>query len=327
MVGSKTRFLIAGTAVVALGTGYVMQYGLALPGNAGSPPIASAGLQVTGIADTSSAAVTPRVDVPAQTVPESVVAAAATTSETPAPVAEANDAPAIPETAVQDCSVSLSAEPAPAAQVALSLKAPCFPNERLTLHHNGLMLTESTDDEGMLSLTMPAFAEDAVFIVSFANGEGAVTQTKVPGLAAYDRVAVQWKGDLGVDLHAREFGADYYSEGHVWKEATGSEADTIAGHGGFLQVLGDTDAPEPLLAQVYTFPTAATVLGGTVSLSVEAQVTKANCGREIEAQSLQLRHSGWVSVQDISLSVPDCDATGDFVLLRGLLEDVIVAKR
>ena len=50
-----------------------------------------------------------------------------------------------------------------AAMVKLKLDAACLPNERLTVHHNGMIFTEATDDKGQLNVTVPALAEEAVF--------------------------------------------------------------------------------------------------------------------------------------------------------------------
>jgi hypothetical protein len=55
-------------------------------------------------------------------------------------------------------------------------------------------------------------------------------------------------------------------------------------------------------------------------------VTKINCGRDIQAQSLEMRDAGQLKSQNLSLSVPGCDAVGDFLVLNNLLEDLKVAR-
>lgn len=221
------------------------------------------------------------------------------------------------------CDHALSATPIEAAMVRLSLSAPCLANERFTLHHNGLMVTGITDDKGQNEMIVPALSSEPVFIVAFMNSEGAVANAKVPAFADYDRVVVQWKGESGLQLHAREAGADYDSEGHVW---AGAPREMDRTDGGFLVRLGDTSAADPLMADIYSYPTAK-VAGAQVDLSVEAQVTQGNCMKDVEAQTLEFSVDGDMRSQDLILSIPDCDAAGDFLVLKNLLNDLKVAAR
>ena len=225
-----------------------------------------------------------------------------------------------------DCEITASAEVQAAAMVEISLKAPCQGNERVTIHHSGMMFTETTAADGSLKVLVPALNSQAFFMFAFADGDGTSVEKHVDGLEFYDRVVVQWKGDLGFELHAREFGADYGTAGHVWENAARDMSVAAKGEGGFLTVVGDKVAPEPLLAQVYTFPTGTARETGAVTLSVESEVTKINCGRDIQAQSLEMRDSGKLKSQNLTLSVPGCDAVGDFLVLNNLLEDLKVAR-
>ena len=225
------------------------------------------------------------------------------------------------------CEILATARPVAAAMVDLTMNAPCMPNERVTVHHNGMLFTETTASDGSLSLRVPALARDAVFIVAFANGDGAVAQTTVEELADYDRAAIQWKGNGGFQIHAREFGADYGSAGHIWDGAPGDLPAAVAGESGVLTRLGDPEAADPLLAEVYSFPKLSSTRSGTIALSVEAEVTTANCGLEVEAQALELQADGKIKTQNLTLAVPDCDSTGSFLVLNNLLQDLKVAGK
>ena len=224
------------------------------------------------------------------------------------------------------CQISADATVMPAAMVTLTLDAPCAPNERLTVHHNGMMFTETTDATGQVSVLVPALTEKAVFIMAFSNGDGAVAQTNVPDLIQYDRTALQWRGNAGFELHAREFGADYGDDGHVWSGVPQKTMGMVEGRNGTIIRLGDTLTAEPLLAEVYTFPTAMAVGSGTIDLSVEAEVTMSNCGLEVEAQSLEMMAGGQMKTQDLTLAVPGCDAVGSFLVLNNLVSDLKVAS-
>ncbi|MEO0402048.1 MAG: hypothetical protein AAF214_06700 [Pseudomonadota bacterium] len=224
------------------------------------------------------------------------------------------------------CTVTAGAVASVGAMVHLTLDAPCAVNERLTIHHNGMMFTESTDDAGQVDLTVPALTQDAVFILAFANGNGAVAQVSVPDLAQYDRVVLQWRGRAGFELHAREFGANYGQAGHVWSGIDQDPTGLTTGETGFLMRMGNTQSPEPLMAEVYTFPSGMAAKSGTVDLSVEAEVTQTNCGVEIEAQSLEMMQGGQMKTRALTLSVPDCDAMGSFLVLNNLVSDLKVAS-
>lgn len=243
---------------------------------------------------------------------------------------EPSDTPAEPTLRSQPamtgaCEITMSAAPQAAALVDLALDAPCLPNERVTFHHEGMMFTETTDAEGKLQLSVPALKENATFIAAFANGEGTTADATVTSLSFYDRAIVQSDFDSGVGLHALEYGAGYDDDGHISAQTAGDISDAATGQGGFLMTLGNPDVSEALMAQVYSFPTGFAKSEGDVALSVEIEVTEANCGRDVDAQTLQA-HDGALKVQTLELTMPDCDAVGDFLVLKNIVDDLRVAS-
>lgn len=225
------------------------------------------------------------------------------------------------------CSIEMVADATIAAMVNIQLRSACMPGTPVTLHHNGLMVTEMTDDQGELFLTMPALTETAVFIADFGQGNSTIATVQVPSLRFYDRAVVQWQGQASLHLHALEFGAQFGQEGHIWDEQGGSLEKTIHGESGFLSQMGDPDLPESMRAQVYTFPSGTTSRVGDIALEIEAEVTAETCGREISAQSMQISEAGVPRVQELRLTMPDCDAIGDFLVLKNVLEDLKVAAK
>jgi hypothetical protein len=225
------------------------------------------------------------------------------------------------------CSIEMTADATIAAMVNIEIRSTCMPDTRVTLHHNGLMISEMTDDQGELFLTMPALSETAVFIADFGQDHSAITTVSVPSLRFYDRAVVQWQGAASLHLHALEFGAQFGQDGHIWDEQTGDLEKTIHGESGFLSLIGDPDLAEGMQAQVYTFPSGTTSRVGDILLEIEAEVTTATCGREISAQSLQISEAGVPRVQELQLTMPDCDAVGDFLVLKNVLEDLKVAAK
>lgn len=330
MTRIKGMATAAGTLALAVGIGFVMQKSDTaekLYGNAPAEPSLDAQEGVK----TSNAI----LDVQAITLTSGELETDIAVPEAEADVIKVStppvlEAPVVPDAATQAepemaCEMTASARPVAAAMVKLTMEAACLPGERVTIHHNGMIFTQTTSDAGKLDLTVPALAENAVYILAFTNGEGAVAQTFVEELKDYDRVVLQWKGATGFQIHAREYGANYGEAGHVWEEAPGEMADAVTGQGGYMVRMGDSSAPDALLAEVYTFPAAATDRDGAVALSVETEVTDINCGLEIEAQTLEVLDGGEMQTRNLTLAVPECEAAGSFLVLNNLIQDLKVA--
>ncbi|MEM6938611.1 MAG: hypothetical protein AAF943_10355 [Pseudomonadota bacterium] len=224
-----------------------------------------------------------------------------------------------------DCAISVQTTLERAAMVHLEISAPCLPNEKLTVHHNGMMFSEVMSERGTLSLDVPALAEEAVFIVAFPSGEGAMASLPVHTLQNYDRAVLQWPGHTGFELHAREFGAGYGDVGHRWAGQAGDLEAVTKGESGILTRHGNSTLDDPLMAEVYTFPKNVDGRSGEVLLTVEAEVTQENCGLEVEAQSLEMQADGQIRSRTLLLPVPGCDSIGSFLVLNNLLQDLKVA--
>ncbi len=322
---NKKQIVTAGATLgIALATGFVMQNGDAVASRFGDAPEAQPQPQAAPVeapAVVQSSVLPALPETPAAPEPVEMAALEEDTmtdvTPTPAPVAE-------PELT---CETTLQTEAIAAAMVRLDLVSACHPNERVTIHHEGMMFTADTDTTGAISVDVPALNQSAIFIAAFANNEGAMSQIDVPSLEFYDRVVLQWRGENALQLHAREFGADYGEDGHVWSETTRDASVAATGQGGFITTLGAGSDDTALLAEVYSFPTGFTTDDGEVALSVEAEVTSQNCARDIEAQSIQISPEGEPAVVDLVLSVPECDAVGDFLVLKNMVQDLTLAAK
>ncbi|MCD1624933.1 hypothetical protein K7H22_02875 [Seohaeicola saemankumensis] len=224
------------------------------------------------------------------------------------------------------CVATLEARSVAAAMVDLTLDVPCEPNARVTLHHNGMMVSESTDMNGRLAVQMPALSQAAVYMASFASGRSAMAKAEVTSLDVYDRVVVQWQGPGELQIHALEFGADYGDEGHIWIGAPRDIADAALGKGGFVTRHGRIMPDLELQAQVYTFPSGTSATLGNVALTVETEVSADTCGRQLEGQALQITGGGALGVTDLTVDMPGCEAIGDFLVLKNLLQDLKIAR-
>ncbi len=58
---------------------------------------------------------------------------------------------------------------------------------------------------------------------------------------------------------------------------------------------------------------------------VEAAVTDLTCGRELLGETLT-SVGGAVMVNDLTVAMPDCDATGDILVLKNLVPDMKIAS-
>jgi hypothetical protein len=319
-MNKKTSLVLAaGTVAGALGIGAAMQY---RPGSNYTDLQKPIAIEVSEVQDVSS---TPKPSVPfdrpiTEELPTSVVSNPASVDTRPA-----QTLPESPAASGFECDVALQADPAAGAMVSLALTAPCHGSERVTVHHNGLMFTETVQPDGTLSVTVPALAEKALFIASFLDGSGAVAQTDVTSVPFYDRIVLQWRGDAGLQLHAREFDAAYFSDGHIWHGAQANAERAATGKGGFLTRLGHFTAPDALLADVYTFPTATTETSGTIALTVEAEILATNCETQIDAQTLEMTDGGSLHARDLTIDVPSCDTIGDFLMLKNVVKDLTIA--
>lgn len=317
---------IGGTFVCALGIGYFMQN--AAGQNDPAAPVSDAVARAEfkplseSILPTGSG-----VEVSAlATIPQDP-ASMRMPSAAPFDVASLVDSPAEAgfDPSAAACAVTANAAVEAGAMVRFSVSAPCFPNERAVIHHNGMMFTDVTNDAGEIETMVPALSEQAFMMVEFASGDGAVASVTVSSLMFYDRVVLQWSGSTGLQLHAREYGAEYGADGHVWSGATRDVSAAALGEGGFITLLGDADTLAPRMAEVYTFPTGTASRAGDIDLSVEAEVTAQNCGQDIEGQAIEVNAAERVRTQYLTLAVPDCTTIGDFLVLNNLVDDLKIA--
>lgn len=239
-----------------------------------------------------------------------------------APVAPAPPAVAAEEAAQpMPCDVSLDLIAEPSAMIGITLLAPCNPNERVVLRHAGLAVTGLTTASGALFTALPAMATDATVEVAFADGTKTEASLAVPELAALRRFGVQWQAEDAFQVHAFENGAGYGEPGHVSAADPHRPVSGQSAVGGFLTLAGDSTTENPLLAEIYTFPADPAAKPDVV---VEAAVTDKTCGRELIGETL-ITMGGETYVTDLTLAMPECDAIGDYMVLKNLVPDMNMA--
>ena len=253
--------------------------------------------------------------------PQATIVPASFDDPAPAPDATAAEDIALSPLGLP-CDITVTATAMPAAMVALDVMAPCRADASVTINHSGLQIASTTDALGLLTLDIPAFETPAFFSVGFSDGVEETVLVGLPDLFEYDRIGLSWQGDMGLELHAMEFGAAFGERGHIWQEAPAGPEAAVAGDGGFLTMVETGNS----FAQVYTLPRATLREGDSVRLSIDAPVTQTNCTRDVLARTLRTEGGNPVDVTELTFTVPACDAVGDVLVLQNLLDDLRLAS-
>ncbi len=304
----KNYVTTGGTVVCALAIGYLMQNGSTAQRNAAHAEVAAA-----TVAQTS---VMPGLDGIVLTSSPSAYRTDAVTEPARRTLQPSRSAPSDHA----NCSLSARAHAMPGATARVIVKAPCYADERVEIHHSGLTVTQHTDASGTLDLTIPALSEYAIFLISLENKQGTVATTHIPDMGHYARIALQWQGQTDLQIHALEFGASYGSKGHV---SANPETQGI----GSVVHLGQAGLTDARNLQVYSFPAGRASEAGSIEVTVEAEVTAENCGRDLSVQSLELRGDRKLRSHDLTLNIPDCSRTGEFLVLNNLFQDLTIAEK
>ncbi|SCZ70002.1 hypothetical protein SAMN04488118_1109 [Epibacterium ulvae] len=292
MLTNRTGVMAAATLCAALGIGYFMQ-----------PSTAPETRQVVERTE-------PVIDAVDELPLEKITLTSAQSHVTQETVSQ--------QSPVQPCELHAQATAQPGAVVALNVVAPCMSGARLTVHHNGLMFSEILNAEGHLNVQVPALSESAVFLIDADQGKGAVATVQIPDFESVERVVLQWQGNTGFELHAREFGAHYGDQGHVWHGAETVGAGTV-------HRLGDASLLAARQVEIYSIAKHPDSVSGQVALTIEAEVTSQNCGRDVSAQTMEFQQ-GQLRTRELQLNIPNCDATGDFLVLNNLVENLKIAQ-
>lgn len=210
------------------------------------------------------------------------------------------------------CAPDLTVTAREGAMLDVLLVAPCDKDSRVILRHGGLALTAHTSATGTLSLMLPALDSAGGVSATFVDGRRVDTAEPVD-MSGLRRFAVQWLSDDAIRLQIYEDGAAFGAPGNV-------SAARPQGSG-FLVTLGDARADLPLMSEIYTYPAG----GLPVQVTLEAEVTEANCGREVLGQTL-LSVDGMVKASDITLTLPGCEGVGDILVLNNLVGDTTLAQ-
>ncbi len=255
-------------------------------------------------------------DAPTEAVHSSPILPVPAISEPADPVAE----PVI-ETADTACPVTMKVAAAPQAMIGISIMAPCAPEARVMIDHEGLAITGQTDATGSLFLSIPALAVDASVTAYVAEADPVSETLRIPALATLRRFGVQWQDTDAFQVHAFENGADYGDEGHLSAADPRTPLTGAPPAGGYVTLLGDAQVTLPMMAEIYTFPATGTANSDVL---IEAAVTEATCGRTVQGETI-MTLAGEAFLTELTLAMPDCDGVGDILVLKNLVTDLTIA--
>lgn len=195
-----------------------------------------------------------------------------------------------PAASSDSCPVTLDLFADRDATLALTLTAPCRPNEGVVLRHAGMTVTYQTTATGSLFLDVPALDAAGDVSLRFPDGTEVTATAPVPELATLRRFALQWV------------------DGDSFALVTDAPVTT----------LGTAATVLPMFAQVVTLPDPA------APLSIETEVTDRTCGREALGAAFY-SEGGRVYSSDLALAMPDCDGAGGYVVLNNPVADMKLA--
>lgn len=311
---------IVGTLGIAFATGHFMQYGGAIAAKFSGDD--TEGAMMTPSFQ-SGLPLAPLAVLNIQPVPSAPVRVAALDLPTAKPML--SDAVGYTPFDIA-CELSANALTETAAMVSLVVHAPCGQNQRALIQHAGIEFTLLADEYGDLSVSIPALERHAEFRISFSDGNEAVVQTEVFTVDAYMRTVLAFEGNTGLALNAFENGAEYFEQGHVTTAQTPDPQAAVTSQTGFMTLLGEDTGLHAKYAHIYSYPADALDDDTAVRLLVEAEITEQNCGKPIVGKAIQTIRDEQSSEVDLTLTMPECDAIGTFLLLKNFVQDLTLAQ-
>ncbi len=204
-----------------------------------------------------------------------------------------------------DCAASLALAPSADAMIDVALSAPCGAGQRVVIRHSGLSFTGQIGPDGQLALQLPALTAEAMVSAYFEDSQVALANVSVPEVAGKVRFAFQMGYPARFDMRAAE-------DGQVYAASSGL---SLLGGTRPIVTLGSTLVSQPILAQVYTFPTASL---STADLTVEVRITDETCSRTFMAE-VMTSVAGNITATALPVALPLCGTSGDILVLKNLV--------
>lgn len=220
-----------------------------------------------------------------------------------------------------DCDVQLSTQVLAGGVVHLAVEAPCYAGRSGYVQHAGLVFELEANEWGMAETIVPAFSLDAELLVSFGAVEsGARIVQHVPEMSRMRRVALVWKGDADLGLHAFEFGAKRGSMGHINQRNSRDYQTAVEAAGGYLDHF---EVRNGTYADIYTLPAGSASLNGAVSLAVTSQ--NQTCAQDLSFMTLHSLPGKALTSRSYEISAEACRLMEDAQPDQNLVPEIVLA--
>ncbi|MHA3914191.1 hypothetical protein [Halovulum sp. GXIMD14793] len=231
----------------------------------------------------------------------------------------------VPVTAGCGIDMSLQTSHGDGTEIVATVVSPCRPGQQFAVGHAGLKFSAETDADGVANFVVPAMVGDAEVAVMFADGANQSQSIQVPNMDRVTRVAVMWSADIDLDLHAREFGAQAGTIGHIWAQRPSDPQKARRAGGGYLTVLGPQNGPG-LKAEVYTIIKSSRTQSGLVDLSLQLAGVGQQCENRPEIHTMRSEGARVGRDRDLQFTISDC-ANAAGTVIRNAVQDIRIARR
>ncbi|MEH6359630.1 MAG: hypothetical protein V7761_02740 [Amylibacter sp.] len=223
-----------------------------------------------------------------------------------------------------DCSISLSAKSLRGARIQLVVKAPCHRNKVITIAHAGLRFNEIVDNKGEITITIPVLSDPANIEVSFADGTSKSISTPVKDLSSLQRTGIAWSGRANLQLNADERFFDSSHNEQITKLNTRSYKRSYLQGGGYLTMLGNSDVENGKFIQIYSVENPNDVF---IDFMVVLENPKHLCGTGFSINTMRYAANLGTQIASKNVSVKNCSADNQSIVLKNILRSLIVAQR
>ena len=141
----------------------------------------------------------------------------------------------------------------------VSLTSPCRAGQELIWTYAGSEFSAKLDASGKLVLVVDCFAGASSPVeLKLADGSQLSLPVNAADLDRVSKVALIWRGDVDLDLHAFEFAATVGEPGHVWSRAPASldgvreRSEKTPRGAGYLSTVLSSDTRHDRI-EIYTF--------------------------------------------------------------------------
>ena len=209
----------------------------------------------------------------------------------------APDRETVPALALMGCHATVTSAVGPMATIDLSISSDCAPGTAFEIHHNGMIISHSLDQNGGTVLTIPALAKRAVVIVALPDQSPKVISHDIPEFDTLQRSVLQWYGSADLGLISQDAN------------------QTLA-----TFRLGERHRHQSIVVSVSESEQVP-------DLNVVAHQSPALCNALVDFQFIQFTSDRAPNVRDFANTQAQCSDKNQILVLKNLYQDATVARK